>query len=241
MVGAMLIAPTRKQQEIKPETVMIRMVEVGPPKRIPLPPQPVRPPPPLPQPPPPQPQPPPPPKPPPPLPHPPPPVPVPAPAVIPKPPPPVPLPWPHPPRHVRPKRHPVHHVTRRPVPHPPPPAAPPVEAPAAHRIAAPPPTPAEIHSALAHYAGIMRSVILGNLVVPDSLRNLGASGTATVEFRVAPDGRILWVKLLRGSDYAAVNRAASTAVKISHFPGFLAKMPQHPITFVIPVRVSGAG
>lgn len=162
--------------------------------------------------------------------------------VIPKPPPPAPVP----PRHVVRAPQPVHHVVHHMVHHPahhasPRHAVPPLQAPAAPHVSAPPPSPAAVNSALARYAGIMRGIIFRNIVAPNSLRNLGASGGASIEFRVAPDGRILWLKLLRGSDYAAVNQAARAAVSASHFPAFLGQMPRHPITFVIPVRVSGAG
>lgn len=215
IIALVWVPPLPKPHEIRPATMAIHLVQPAkPPKSPPLRPQPVQ----APQP-----------KPPPPLP------------VLPKPPPPVPD---HPhiqvPRHPPPR--PARHVAMRPAVHPAPPqpTAPPVAAPPSSQIALPSPSPAQIQSAEARYVGIIRGVILGNLVVPDALRNLAASGRATVAFKVMPDGQIVWARVIAASDYRAANRAALAAVRDSHFPAFLARMPGHPIVFEIPINVSGA-
>lgn len=105
---------------------------------------------------------------------------------------------------------------------------------------APPPSPAEIQSAEARYAGMLRSEILSRLVVPRQLRNLGATGIATVIFRVSPNGQLVWARVKRSSAYAEVNRVAMASVERAHFPQFLRQMPHQPITFEIPIRVSGS-
>lgn len=94
---------------------------------------------------------------------------------------------------------------------------------------------------MSRYTGIMRGIILGNVHVPASLRALGASGAAVVRFEVAPDGSILWVKIIKGSSYPAATRAARAAVQRSGFPKFLAHMPDHPQIFQIRIHVSGGG
>ena len=166
-----------------------------------------------------------------------PPPPAPAPA-LPKPPPPLPH---HPPQPRKPiPKRPVHPIAR-PITRPtiPSPAVPTTPAPP---IAAPipPPSPALIQSAEARYVGTIKGIVLGNLVVPAALRNLGASGVATIAFTVDPSGQILAAKVLRASDYAAANRAALAAVRDSRFPAFFANMPHHPIIFELNINVSGA-
>ncbi|GAA5265176.1 periplasmic protein TonB [Acidiphilium sp. MT5] len=159
---------------------------------------------------------------------------------LPKPPPPLPH---HP--HVAPKPLPkrvIHHpvIHRPPPPTPVPPTAPTLPAPPTPVQSAPAPSPAVVQSVEARYVATIRGIILGNLVVPAAMRNLGASGVATVAFKVAPDGQILSAKVLRASDYAAANRAALAAVRDSRFPAFFAKMPKHPIIFEVNINVSGA-
>ncbi|HQT88497.1 MAG TPA: TonB family protein [Acidiphilium sp.] len=168
---------------------------------------------------------------------PPPPPPVPA---LPKPPPPLPH---HP--HVAPKPPPkrvIHPpiIRRPPPPTPAPPNTPTAPAPPAPVVSAPPPSPAVVQSVEARYVGTIKGIILGNLVVPTAMRNLGASGVATVAFKVAPNGQILSARVLRASDYAAANRAALAAVRDSRFPPFFARMPNHPIIFELNINVSGA-
>lgn len=218
VIAALVFSPvTPPPRVVKAATMAIHMIQpIAPPKALPLPPKLIRPPPP------------------------PPPVPVPT---LPKPPPPLPD---HP--HIQilrpPPPKPVHRVNprvvHRAVVRPPPPQLAPV-APPAPQITAPPPSPAQVQSAEARYVGIVRSIILGNLTVPAALRNLGASGIAMVEFKVAADGRIIWVRVIRRSAYRAADRAARAAVTGSRFPGFLPKMPAHPMVFEIPIHVSGAG
>lgn len=210
-----IMMPTRHPPRIvKPVTMAIHMVKPGPPKTLPLPPRPVHPPKP----------------------------PATSLPALPKPPPPL----PHHPRvavHHRPPPKPVPLMPRRTVarPTPPQPTPPPTPAPPAPAEMAPPPSPAAIQTAEARYVGIVRGIILGNLTVPSGLRNLGASGTATIAFKVTPGGRILWTRIIRRSAYQSANGAARLAVEQSHFPHFLKKMPDHPIVFEIPIRVSGAG
>lgn len=208
-----LIMPRSTQPRIvKPATIAVHMVKPGPPKA--LPPKPTQPPKP-------------------------PPIPTP---VLPKPPPPLPH-HPHVEAHHRSPPKPVPFIPRRTVARPAPLRSipPPAPAPPAPTEMSPPPSPAAIQSAEARYVGIVRGIILGNLIVPSGLRNLGASGTATIAFKVAPDGRILWTRIIRHSAYQSANEAARLAVEQSHFPHFLKKMPDHTIVFEIPIRVSGAG
>ena len=216
IVALMFTPPPPKPLVVKPVTIAVYLVKpVGPPKAIPLPPKPMHPPKPNP------------------------PKPLPA---LPKPPPPLPN---HPHIHVprKPPPKPAHHIVPRRVVHPIPsqPAASRQPVLPAPQTTVPPPSPAQRQSAEARYAGIMRGIILSHLVVPSALRNLGVSGVAMIAFKVTSTGQVLWIRVIRRSGYQAANRAASEAVRDSHFPAFLTKMPHHAIIFEIPVHVSGAG
>lgn len=239
VIGAVILArPAETLKKVAPTTVSVHMIEpAGPPKAIPLPPQPVQPPKPVALPPPPKPA------------QPPPEAPKQPP--LPKPPPAEAVPRPKPPTEPRHKRRHVHrHVHHAPQ-HQPrrqrtvdkaraQPARP-QRAPPAKQRAALPPTKQQVDNALSRYTGIMRGIILGNVHVPEALRSLGASGTALVRFEVAPDGSIQWVKVVKASSYRAATRAARTAVRVSHFPGFLSAMPRRPMVFEIRIHVAGAG
>ncbi len=215
LAGLMFAPHGKPAHRVRPATIAVHMLKpVGPPKAIPLPPKLVQPPP----------------------------VPPKPTPVLPKPPPPLPQ-HPHIPVPRKPPPRPVHHVLRHvPVRQvAPPPVAPTPPAPPAPRVTAPPPSPAQVATALSKYTGMLRDEIISRIVVPNSLRALGARGVAMIEFDVTPGGRILWARVLKASDYQAATKAALAAVQDSHFPAFLAKMPQRNTVFQIPITVSGNG
>ncbi len=227
IIAVLLLNRPRPLPVVHPVVMRMHLVKVqGPPKALPLPPKPVPPPP----------------KPPPLLPPPPQPAPPPqAVPALPTPPPPL----PHHPTVPMPKRrpppHPLPHWVSKPAPPQPAPApAPPVQRlPPAPTMSAPPPTPSQVNSAMARYAGMVHAIIEGRVRVPQMLENLGASGTALIDFKLAPDGRVIWARVVKRSSYGTVNQAALAAVQGAQFPAFIAKLPRHDIVFQIPVLVSG--
>ncbi|HQT39768.1 MAG TPA: TonB family protein [Acidocella sp.] len=147
--------------------------------------------------------------------------------------PPVPVPPPLPPK----PDHPVMHT--KPHPLPPPPKVITAPLPPATVTEAPPPSPEAQQTALSRYTGMLRAIVLSHLEVPDDISSAGITSTCTLRFTVAPDGSILSVGIAGPSGLASVNQAALSALRGSRFPGFLTNMPNHPIEFILPVRVSG--
>jgi len=169
-----------------------------------------------------------------------PPPPLPKPPPVPVPPTPIapPLPTPPPPQ----PHPPTTHRVIRPVTHPPPPPPqpiPPVPTPPAPVAAAPPAPPVINESAMSHYIGQVRGIVLSNLQVPEQLIQAGLEGDCVLQFTLAPDGSILSVSVITPSGLRAVNEAALNALRSSHFPAFLPGMPTGPHTFILPVHESG--
>jgi protein TonB len=185
----------------------IRITMLAPPK--PPPPKPKPPPPPKPKPPPPKPLPPP---------------PKPAPLPPPPPPPPKSPPRPHPPPRPKPRPAPPRPHLSRPPPPPPPPA------PAA-------PSAATIASAVVRYAAQLNARVQARLVVPDAVAMLHLSGTTRLAIRVAPNGTVLGIRVIRSSGAGAIDRAALAAVRAASLPRFGHDMPDHPVTFTLAVRL----
>ncbi len=156
-----------------------------------------------------------------------------------KPPRPVVHPKPHP--APRPKRRPPI-VHRRPVPLPapvktlPPPPRPVSRAPTPPPP--PPPSPATAAQAVDRYAVMLRTRIQSGLVVPRRVTALGLSGKALVAFELTPEGRLIWVRIVRSSGIGLVNRAALAAVRSRHYPPFTKSMPHHPTVFRVRVGLN---
>lgn len=143
---------------------------------------------------------------------------------LPKPPPPKPIPRPIP----RPK--PVQHIVQ-PVPHieqpappPPPPAVPVVSA-------------AEMETATQLYAGRLRELVQANLTVPEDVQMMQLSGTTVISIRLAPDGSILSVAVVRSSGAPPIDRAAIAAARGQSYPAFAKDMPQRPTSFTLSVHL----
>ena len=158
---------------------------------------------------------------------------------------PVPKPVPRPPI-PRPIPHPVvHHplppqplLAKKAVPQAPvytPPVTPPAPPPP------PAPSPAARQSAIDTYAAMLRTRVQTNARVPDSVRMMHVSGTATISFRLTPSGHLLSAQVARSSGIGAIDRAALKAVEDTSFPPFIRKMPQHPMTFDVLVHLSAHG
>ncbi len=151
--------------------------------------------------------------------------------------PPLPIPPPPAPSHHVATRHIIRHVVHSPPP--PPQPIPPVPEPPAPVTAAPPISPIAQESAMSRYTGMVRAIVLGNLVVPQQLIDSGLDGDCVLQFTLAPDGTILSVTVLTPSGLQTVNEAAVEALRSSRLPAFLPDMPPGPHIFTLPVHESG--
>lgn len=106
---------------------------------------------------------------------------------------------------------------------------------------APSPSPQLLASLMSRYVGLVRPMIQEHLRVPAMLKAMGLSGHATIEFRLSPQGTLLWARVLVPSRIRAVNDAALRAVKRGGYPPFLKRMPKKDTTFEITVHISGNG
>jgi len=178
-----------------------------------------------------------------------------------KPAPPKPKPVPPPPKpvaHPKPIPKPVPRPIPRPIPHPvihhplppkpllaktPAPRAPvytpPVTPPPPPTPAAP--SPAARQAALDAYAAMIRARVQADTRVPESVRLMHLSGTATVTFRLTPSGQLLWAKITGSSGIGVINRAALKSVRDANYPPFTKKMPKQPTDFTVLVHLSAHG
>ena len=106
----------------------------------------------------------------------------------------------------------------------------------------PPPRPAPVsaavqENALQAYAGAVHQAVQADLKVPQMVEMMHLSGTAEIALRIAPDGRLLGARVIRSSGAPPIDRAALASVHATHFPAFSSKMPHHPITVDIAVKL----
>jgi protein TonB len=186
-----------------------------------------------------------------------------APPPKPKPPPPkpvvVPKPTPKPPP-------PVHHVVHRPVPTPkpaappPPPPPPPAPAPIATPVPPPVPTPVvpappppapppplaptpvappEVTTGIGPYGTGARSLIHGQIHISALIKRLGLEGTVTVSFKVKPSGGSPYdITIVGGSQNPLLRKAAMEAINSTSFPPYTHDMPQRPLKFTVPIKIT---
>ncbi len=108
----------------------------------------------------------------------------------------------------------------------------------------PPPPPAPPASAAQQateteiYTAILRRRVQANLVVPETLREMGIDGTTAVTITIAPDGQLLAAQVVQSSGSGAIDRAALATVHATHMPPFTPKMPRRAMTFRLLVRLS---
>lgn len=214
---AINVIPQRELVSSHPQVTRIRMLAAPKPKPLPPPPKPVAPPPP-------------------PKALPPPPKQV---APPPLPPPPVPVAQPKPPpprpRKVVKRHRVVHRIVHRTKPVPPQPAPPrPQPQPQPARVSA-----AARENALQAYAAMVHRVVQSSLKVPEMVEMMHLAGVAELELMVGPDGRLLGEHVLHSSGAPPIDRAALAAVKAARLPKFTPKMPNHPITVEIAIRLKG--
>ena len=109
--------------------------------------------------------------------------------------------------------------------------------------AAPAPAPAPVSAAAAAtatelYAAALRARVQANLAVPASVRLMGIGGITRLAIDLDPAGTLRGVSVAKSSGNAAIDAAALRSVQTSRFPPFAAEMPQHPLTFMLTVRLS---
>ena len=118
---------------------------------------------------------------------------------------------------------------------------PPLAAPTPTPVAAPPAVPAAVRmSAIGRYAATVRGLIQAQVRVPQTVRALRLRGRALVAFRLAPDGHLLWARLVRSSGLGPIDRAALREVRERQYPHFSSKMPHHPLNFSVVVDMNAA-
>lgn len=91
---------------------------------------------------------------------------------------------------------------------------------------------------LALYAAILREQIRAALVIPSIARQMGLRGKTLVEFRLQPDGRMLWARVVHSSGFGILDHAALTAVRGADFPPFEPRMTRTDTTFVLWVHLN---
>ena len=94
-------------------------------------------------------------------------------------------------------------------------------------------------NAVRTYAVLLRERVQANLRVPATITLMHMSGTTTLDLRLAPDGAVLAVSVLRPSGTPRIDRAAMATALATAFPPFLAAMPRHPVVFVLQVCITG--
>jgi len=103
------------------------------------------------------------------------------------------------------------------------------------------PSPAARQAALDAYAAMIRARVQAETRVPESVRLMHLSGTATVTFRLTPSGQLLWAKITGSSGIGVINRAALKSVREANYPPFTKKMPKRSTDFTVLVHLSAHG
>ncbi|MCF3947512.1 energy transducer TonB [Acidiphilium iwatense] len=150
------------------------------------------------------------------------------------PPPPLPLappkPLPPPPKPIpkpRPIPHPVKPIPHIAVPKPQPPPPPPQPVVSA----------AQQENATERYAALVHQSVQNDLRVPQLVEMMHLRGITTVAIDIAPSGALLGVSVIRSSGAPPIDKAALASVRATRFPPFSPKMPHHPITFTLQVKL----
>ncbi|HEX7390459.1 MAG TPA: energy transducer TonB [Acidiphilium sp.] len=142
------------------------------------------------------------------------------------------LPFPPPPMPVSPAPA-RHHVLAHRTPSPPEPRSAPQPA-TMQPATTPAPKPAQNFDFRA-YAAALRAPLQHLVRTTPTMRMLNLSGTATVEFTLAPSGHLIAARILRPSGAGSIDRAALTAVRRMHYPPFPG--PENR-TFTVPIRIA---
>jgi len=90
-------------------------------------------------------------------------------------------------------------------------------------------------------SGLALAPVLPVLVpLPPIARRMGLSGRdeALVEFRLKPDGQLLWARIARSSGSGTVDRAALQAFRQTDFPPFIPRMVRVDTTFALWVHLN---
>jgi periplasmic protein TonB len=130
---------------------------------------------------------------------------------------------------------PIRHIYK-PVAHPVVTHQPPPPVPVTHP-APPQPAPAVQTSGIQAYMQAMHAVIEQNQNVPPALAQLGISGTAIVAVTLAPNGRVISVRLLKSGGNALIDQTALAHASGADYTAFTGNMPSTPITIDVPVTI----
>lgn len=156
---------------------------------------------------------------------------------------PKPKPVPRPPLHLHvkvpvPKDHAIRIPQPKPV-HPPKPEVQPQAKPLTHHV----PVQAAMSSRqkatiMQAYAAALHVLIQNHVVVGRMIKQLQLSGTVLVSFKLHPDGGSAFdVQVRGGSSNPLLIKNALSTVKALSFPAFRKGMPQHALSFVVPIEI----
>ncbi len=107
-----------------------------------------------------------------------------------------------------------------------------------HPSASHPPAAQGAINPLALYTAILRQQVRAALVVPSIAREMGLRGRTLVEFRLRPDGQMLWARVVRSSGSGILDHAALKAVRGADFPPFEPRMTRVNTTFALWVHLN---
>ncbi len=99
--------------------------------------------------------------------------------------------------------------------------------------AAPSPAPAQVDPAWAEDVG---NWLVQHRTAPTDARLRNLHGVVVIRFRVAPDGQVVGVWVLRGSGNRLLDQAALTLVRGTRVPPFPPDMGQAPQMVTLPIR-----
>ena len=107
----------------------------------------------------------------------------------------------------------------------------------------PPPPPAQTISAseantlIDEYSAELRASAQAALQIPSSFHLMDLAGDTLILLQLAPDGQLISARIEQSSGFNQVDQLALATVHAARFPAFLTKMPQHPMTFALMVKV----
>jgi protein TonB len=118
-----------------------------------------------------------------------------------------------------------------------PPTKPVVQAPAPAPPA--PVAPPEVDTGIAPYGTGARTLIRSQIHISALIKRLGLEGTVKISFKVAPTGGAAYdIAIVGGSDNPLIRKAALESIKATTFPPYTHDMPQRPLKFTVPIKIT---
>lgn len=108
----------------------------------------------------------------------------------------------------------------------------------------PPPPPApvappEVDTGIGPYGAGARSLIQSQLHITALIKRLGLQGTVTISFKLTPSGgKPYAIAIVGGSQNPLIRKAALDAINAATFPPYTHDMPQRPLKFTVPIKIT---